>query len=80
MMDFIDCYFIKAVDHDLILVDYYSSYKWISFEDFKKNGGVVIFVNENRLWKILEVFPEIDGYNTSGLNIRSFAIVLDIED
>lgn len=73
-----DCYFIQALDHEMILVDYNSTYKWITYEEFRKIGGNVIFVNRERLIELLGVFPKIDDYYLNGVNVINFQLELCI--
>lgn len=73
-------YFIKAVDNDMVLINYYGSYKFITYEEFKKSGGNVMFVTETKLREIFEIHEDIDGYNLQGLSIRIFSDEIGIVD
>ena len=72
----IDGYFITSIDNEHILVDYYSSYKFISYDEFRSVCGHVIFVNEKALKEIMDVFPEIDGEFLEGRHISIFQLEL----
>lgn len=74
----LDLFFIKAVDHDMILLARYGSYQWISYEEFKKNGGDVVFMNDKNVREFLEINERgYDEYFCQALNIKLFSYELE---